>query len=216
MKADVRPAADPAQRLPHLRRFSRAISRLGALRATLLLSLISSIGSLGFTWLIVSVSSVHTMGNAFWISLLAPFPLTMVFGRLCMFLVVSLDQAWSQVHALAMQDALTDLLARWGGEEFIMLLPYTALVQARQLAERVRESILARPSIRVVDGRPITVSASLGAAGVTPGQMSSLEQLIRRADTAWYMAKSAGRGRVSMSEPDHPRLDGLHLPATPV
>lgn len=273
-------AAEHPARLTRLRRFSSWISRIGALRATLLLCLISSICSFGFTWLLLSFSDSPRMGNAVWISLLVPVPLTLVFGGICITLVISLDRAWGQIHELAMLDALTglnnrthfmpaaqreldlarrhgqpltlmvldvdhfknindtvghlggddvlvqvaqrcrqalrttDLLARWGGEEFIMLLPNTPLAQARQLAERVRESLQATPSI-MVNGQPIVVTASLGAAAVVPGQTSSLEQLIRKADNALYLAKSAGRDRVSMSEPDHAWADGVHL-HTPV
>lgn len=94
-----------------------------------------------------------------------------------------------------------------------MLLPNTPLAQARQLAERVREMILAAPSI-MVNGQPVAVTASLGAAGILPGQASTLEELVRRADTALYLAKSAGRDQVSISEPDHPWVDGLHLPTS--
>ena len=245
-----------------LRRFTGWIGRFGALRATLLLSLISSLGSLGITWLLVSTSNSPAMGNAIWISLLVPIPLTLVFGGICISLVISLGRAWDEIHDLAMRDTLTglnnrthfmpaaqreldlarrhsqplallvldvdhfknindtmghlggdevlvqvakrcaqalrttDLLARWGGEEFIMLLPNTQLGQARQLAERVRESLQATPV--VVRGRTIVVTASLGAAGVLPGHATSLEQLIRRADDALYLAKSTGRNKVSI------------------
>jgi|GEM_PF-1010665 len=277
MPAHAPSVAEHPARLTRLRRFSSWVSQIGALRATLLLCLISSICSFGFTWLLVSISDSPRMGNATWISLLVPVPLTLIFGGICISLVISLDRAWGQIHALAMRDALTglnnrthfmpaaqreldlarrhgqplalivldvdhfksindtighlggddvlvqvaqrcrqalrttDLLARWGGEEFIMLLPNTPLTQARQLAERVRESLQATPSI-MVNGRPILVTASLGAAGVMPGHTPSLEQLIRRADTALYLAKSAGRDRVSMSEYDHHSVDGIDRP----
>jgi PleD family two-component response regulator len=65
----------------------------------------------------------------------------------------------------------------------------------------VRESIVGTPAI-VVRDRPVVVTASLGAAGVMPGQVSTLEDLIRKADTALYLAKSGGRDQVSISEPD--------------
>jgi diguanylate cyclase (GGDEF)-like protein len=93
----------------------------------------------------------------------------------------------------------TDLLARWGGEEFIMLLPNTPPPQARQLADRVREAIVCAPHIRI-DGADVLVTASLGAAGITQGQILSLDELITRADKALYQAKSAGRNQVAMSD----------------
>lgn len=97
----------------------------------------------------------------------------------------------------------TDLLGRWGGEEFIMLLPNTPLTHARQFAERVREAIVAAPQVRIGE-REVRVSASLGAAGNSPGQPCSLDELIDRADTAMYQAKSDGRDRVAVSDPDQP------------
>lgn len=266
-----------AARLTRMRRFSGWVSRVGALRVTLLLCLISSICSFGFTWLLVWLNNSPRMGSAAWISLLVPIPLTMVFGGICISLVISLDRAWGQINALAMLDGLTglnnrthfmpaaqreldlawrhgqplalivldvdhfktindtighlggddvlvqvaqrfrqalrttDLLARWGGEEFIMLLPNTPLAQARQLAERVRESLQATPPI-VVNGQVITVTASLGAAGVLPAERPSLEQLIRQADAALYRAKSAGRDRVAMSGSERTSVDGVGLP----
>lgn len=95
----------------------------------------------------------------------------------------------------------TDLLARWGGEEFILLLPNTPLPQARIFADRIRDAVHGA-SARQVHGRPIPVTASVGAAGILPGQSSTLEDLIRRADQALYLAKAAGRNQVSVAEPD--------------
>ena len=274
MNAQVPNAIDDSAPLPLLRRFSSGVSRLGVVRATLLMSLTSSLGSFCLTWIFLWANGSQRMGNAIWISLLVPIPLTIVCGGVCVVLVISLDQAWKQVHELAMLDTLTglsnrrdfmpaaqreldlalrhqqplalvvldvdhfksindalghlggdevlvqvaqrcpqalrttDLLARWGGEEFIMLLPNTPLAQARQLAERVRASIVGAPAITVSD-QSVVVTASLGAAGIMPGQASTLEDLIRRADAALYLAKTAGRDQVSISEPDKPVRDAL-------
>lgn len=97
----------------------------------------------------------------------------------------------------------TDMLARWGGEEFIMLLPNTPPEQALLLAERVREAIAAPPSMRV-DGQEVQVTVSMGAAGIAPGQALSLAELIKRADAALYRAKASGRNQVTMSDADAP------------
>lgn len=105
----------------------------------------------------------------------------------------------------------TDLLARWGGEEFIMLLPNTPLPQALQLAERVRAAIVREPRLRI-EGQDVEVTASLGAVGLAPGQTLSLDELIRRADSALYQAKSAGRDRVAMSEAGPQRAFGSPRP----
>lgn len=106
----------------------------------------------------------------------------------------------------------TDLLARWGGEEFIMLLPNTPLPQARQLAERVREAIAAEPRIQI-DGQSLQVTASMGAAGTTPGHVLTLDELIQRADSALYRAKSMGRDRVAMSGTEAVLADDVAVPA---
>ena len=95
----------------------------------------------------------------------------------------------------------TDLLARWGGEEFIMLLPNTPQVRAQQLAERVREAVSASAQL-VVDGHSVQVTVSVGVAGTVgaaTGPTVSLELLIQQADEALYRAKHAGRDQVSMS-----------------
>ena len=101
----------------------------------------------------------------------------------------------------------TDLLARWGGEEFIVLLPNTPLAQAQQLAERVRETVSASAQL-VVQGQMVQATVSVGAAGASSGQVVSLEMLIQLADSALYRAKHAGRDRVSMSDTDQAGIDG--------
>lgn len=90
----------------------------------------------------------------------------------------------------------TDLLARWGGEEFIVLLPNTPVAQAQQLAERVREAVSASAQLKL-QGQEIQVTVSIGAAGATVGQALPLDGLIQLADRALYKSKRAGRDRVS-------------------
>ena len=83
-----------------------------------------------------------------------------------------------------------DLAARFGGEEFILMLPGTTIEDATILAERLRESLenLAFP--------PLTtrVTASFGIAQYRPDD--TFETLVKRADEALYAAKAAGRNRV--------------------
>jgi diguanylate cyclase (GGDEF)-like protein len=86
----------------------------------------------------------------------------------------------------------TDLLARFGGEEFILGLPETGPTGAAVVAERVRSRIAAAAMPRLDQG--ITVSMG-GAALPTPG-VESIEQLIQLADAALYRAKGEGRNRV--------------------
>ena len=87
-----------------------------------------------------------------------------------------------------------DLACRFGGEEFVVLMPDTDFRQAELIAERVRQSI----GDRVFDvgaGRPLSVTVS---AGVTLNESASdsPESLIKRADVALYRAKREGRNRV--------------------
>jgi diguanylate cyclase (GGDEF)-like protein len=86
-----------------------------------------------------------------------------------------------------------DFLARFGGEEFFVLLPDTGLKEARQVAERIRREIEAH---RDKSLPPFTVS--LGVAVHTGGDsaISNLEALLAKADEALYRAKKGGRNRV--------------------
>lgn len=86
-----------------------------------------------------------------------------------------------------------DVLARWGGEEFILLLPETDFEQALAFAERVRQLIEAQ-RIRVTQDT-ISVTASFGLTG--RDQHVCLEDMIHAADDRLYHAKQNGRNRVS-------------------
>jgi diguanylate cyclase (GGDEF)-like protein/PAS domain S-box-containing protein len=88
-----------------------------------------------------------------------------------------------------------DVVARWGGEEFLLLLPSTSTAQAMIAGERVRAAIEAAATA-YRDTAPIRVTVSIGAA--TLGDEIPAE-LIRRADTALYAAKAAGRNRVILA-----------------
>lgn len=87
----------------------------------------------------------------------------------------------------------TDLLARFGGEEFAMILPNTDLTQATQIAERVRTAIA---STRVEFYPKIQLTLSLGLASLTP--KDDMNNLLTRADHALYQAKENGRNRVEI------------------
>ena len=88
-----------------------------------------------------------------------------------------------------------DLAARWGGEEFCLILPGTDLAGAVGLAERVRTA-LAERAILTAEGAPLHVTASFGVAGHPP--LASAEELIASADAALYDAKRRGRNCVSI------------------
>jgi len=87
-----------------------------------------------------------------------------------------------------------DVLARWGGEEFILLLPETNLQEAAELAERLRVAIA---GLRLIcDGAEISATASFGVAQREKHQRS-MDVLISLADDHLYRAKDLGRNRVS-------------------
>jgi diguanylate cyclase (GGDEF)-like protein len=95
-----------------------------------------------------------------------------------------------------------DLVGRFGGEEFVILLPGVGIAQVEHIADRIRERI---SQLRVlVDGphdRPVTVggiSVSIGAA-VRPNDGDDIEQLLLAADGALMAAKAAGRDRVCLA-----------------
>jgi diguanylate cyclase (GGDEF)-like protein len=86
-----------------------------------------------------------------------------------------------------------DIVARWGGEEFIALLPETKAVGAKRVAEKIRMGISAcRHHIGNIS---ISVTATLGIAVFDDG-LGSIEDCIKRADTALYVGKEGGRNQV--------------------
>ena len=92
-----------------------------------------------------------------------------------------------------------DVLARWGGEEFMALLPGTSQAQAQQLAQRLRQSI-EREHFHSHDGQSLQVSVSMGVHSSQYGAHASAEQLVREADGALYRAKELGRNRVECAQ----------------
>jgi diguanylate cyclase (GGDEF)-like protein len=83
----------------------------------------------------------------------------------------------------------TDLLARWGGEEFVILLPSSDASMAERFAEILRGAIA---TLAFDHGKAVT--CSFGVAQLTEGE--SAERLVARADAALYRAKLNGRNRV--------------------
>jgi diguanylate cyclase (GGDEF)-like protein len=91
----------------------------------------------------------------------------------------------------------TDVLARYGGDEFIVLLPETPPAGAFEVAGRIRDAVANVPLD--LDGKHVTSTVSIGVAG-HPADGNSLDAVVARADRAMYQAKQAGRNRVVQFE----------------
>jgi len=89
----------------------------------------------------------------------------------------------------------SDVACRYGGEEFILLLPKTASGGAVILAERIREEI-EKIQIELDDAEPVCFTVSLGVSEVNYAEDGSIDTVVRRADDAMYQAKHDGRNRV--------------------
>ena len=98
-----------------------------------------------------------------------------------------------RIRATIRQD---DLLVRYGGEEFLVLLPGADMAKAAEIAERIRSKLEEEPVN--VGGETIEVRISVGVAEHRAGE-DSTGQLVRRADTALYTAKGRGRNRVEVA-----------------
>ncbi len=100
----------------------------------------------------------------------------------------------------------SDIFGRWGGEEFVVLLPATPLSQAVEAGERVRLAI-AGLEFTGEGGRRFGITVSVGVAQLAPGETA--DTLTERADKALYAAKSAGRNRVLAYEPGQTQFSHL-------
>lgn len=87
-----------------------------------------------------------------------------------------------------------DILARYGGDEFVVILPETTVATAQTVAERLIEAVRAHVFLKE-EGIKAHITASLGVAGF-PDHAQTKEDLIRKADEAMYRAKAAGRNRI--------------------
>ncbi|WP_051385388.1 GGDEF domain-containing protein [Actinokineospora inagensis] len=95
-----------------------------------------------------------------------------------------------------------DVVGRFGGEEFVLLLPDTDIDGAALVAERVRRGV-AGMQVAATDkrGQPVVISDRTTSIGVAAGSGVDLETLLRRADAAVYEAKNGGRNQVRAAEP---------------
>lgn len=99
-----------------------------------------------------------------------------------------------------------DLVARFGGEEFILLLPDTSSINAFKIAETIRKNI--SKECFFYDETEIKITISAGIASMVPDPEADPNRLIRRADEALYLAKRTGRNRVCIY--DDVRAEGAN------
>ena len=95
---------------------------------------------------------------------------------------------------------LSDVAARFGGEEFVLALPQTELETAIQVAERIRTGLAAHPV--EFGGATIRFTASFGVARMTPDELEvsdGIHAALARADQALYQSKREGRNRVTVA-----------------
>jgi diguanylate cyclase (GGDEF)-like protein len=91
-----------------------------------------------------------------------------------------------------------DTLGRYGGEEFLILLPNTTLQEAVEVGERIRKNI---ENLNVIfNSRHLKITASLGIAGILRTQDENVDQFIKFADNALYEAKKSGRNCIKTAK----------------
>ena len=90
----------------------------------------------------------------------------------------------------------TDVVGRWGGEEFGIVLPGVNRTQARQIADRIRIT-LARNPVRDLHGRAIPAPTVSQGIAMYPEDATNIEELIDKADAALFHAKDLGRNQIS-------------------
>jgi diguanylate cyclase (GGDEF)-like protein len=136
-------------------------------------------------------------------------PVGVVLGDLDHFKAVN-DSAGHQVGDAVLRDVAFrwrlslrayEMAYRLGGEEFLVLLPGSALAEAEEVAERLRASVAAAP----VAGQAVTMSFGVAASG--DGEPFDFEALYARADEALYRAKRGGRDRVCGGPGEAPALE---------
>lgn len=105
----------------------------------------------------------------------------------------ALQAVAARLRAVARRD---DVVGRFGGDEFVIVLKHASLATARRIAERLREGV-GREAVEI-GGRRMRITLSAGVAATANGE--DAESLLARADVALYQAKHAGRDRVITAE----------------
>ena len=110
------------------------------------------------------------------------------------------DEVLKQIAATAQQELRQDdILTRYGGEEFVALLPRLDETTTLEVAERIRLKVM--DILTVYEKKEIKVTVSLGVSSAN-NEINTLEKLILCADQALYLAKNSGRNNVKMYSKD--------------
>lgn len=96
-----------------------------------------------------------------------------------------------------------DLVARMGGEEFIVIMPDMMIETGAIVAERLRSKVASEPFL-LPDGQKVEVTVSIGLTCNSDDKDESMFELVKRADEAVYQAKHTGRNKVARVTPAHP------------
>ncbi len=97
----------------------------------------------------------------------------------------------------------SDVACRYGGEEFVVILPHTDMENGRIMSDRFRKSVALHPFD--CGSAKVPVSISMGLAGYPEASATNVKELIDQADQALYQAKASGRNQVVLFHPDIPR-----------
>lgn len=120
------------------------------------------------------------------------------------------DQVLRQISRLLLQTVrFVDIVARYGGDEFAILLPETTSKDAYQMASRILDEIRKSPFLH--EKKVFPLSASIGIAASLPSH-DSAETLLKEADAALYQAKRGGRDQVVLSRTAHRQSNFTHTP----
>jgi diguanylate cyclase (GGDEF)-like protein len=105
------------------------------------------------------------------------------------------DEVLSMAAQVIQQELRTsDIAARYGGDEMVLLLPHTPIARAQSVAERIREELSARSSCHPKLNHEVTMS--IGIASLETDHPTSADALVSMADRALYIAKGLGKNRI--------------------
>jgi diguanylate cyclase (GGDEF)-like protein len=111
------------------------------------------------------------------------------------------DQILQHVTQIACTELRSaDVIGRYGGEEFVIMLPVTDAQQVYPVAERIRAGVAALRVPTPKGDASVTISIGIAETILKP-QDESVDKVIRRADEAMYAAKQAGRNRTIIFDP---------------